>query len=144
MLSNLITDMKKKNPNEIADNGWGGRVVRTILVVDDNQHAAYALAALLENDGYDVALAHDGETAMAIAEDVSPEVIILDVNLPGKNGYEIARLLRQKKSRALLIALTGYYGRKEDKVRARAAGFDHYLVRPILATEIEKLFSAPK
>jgi DNA-binding response OmpR family regulator len=138
-----ITTKEATNSIKKGD-AWGGRVVKDILIVDDNKPAAEALAELFIHDGYTVRLAHDGEAAIALVEKSDPDVIILDVNLPGKDGYEVARALRKKKTAALLIALTGYYGRKEHKTKARSVGFDHYLTRPVLVSEIEKLFSAPK
>jgi CheY-like chemotaxis protein len=79
-----------------------------------------------------------------MVKEFMPYVIILDVDLPGRDGYEVARMLRKNKCRALLIALTGHYGKREDKAKARAAGFDHHLTRPVLVAEVEKLFSAPR
>jgi DNA-binding response OmpR family regulator len=114
--------------------------IHHILIVDDNKRAAKALATMLAADGYQVDVAHDGESAIKAAHTVDPDAIILDMNLPTKNGYEVARILKKNNSRALLIALTGVYGTKEHKTLAREAGFDHYLSRPILAAEIEKLF----
>src|SRR5882757_2396977 len=90
---------------------WGGRVVESILIIDDNKDAAKALAELLGHDGYSVALAHDGEEGIALAAESDPDVVIVDMKLPGKDGYEVARILRKKNSSVLLIALTGYYGR---------------------------------
>ena len=133
-----------KDSTNGQSNGWGGRTVQSILIVDDNKAAAQALADLLAVDGYKVNTAHEGDQAVALADQLEPDVIILDVDLPDKDGYEVARTLRKKNSRALLIALTGYYGRKEDKAKARSAGFDHHLTRPVLVTEIEKLFSPPR
>jgi DNA-binding response OmpR family regulator len=111
-----------------------------ILIVDDNRSAARALAKLLTKDGYKVDIAHDGEGAIKAAHIVDPDAIILDMNLPVKNGYEVARVLKKNHSRALLIALTGVYGTEEHRTLAREVGFDHYLTRPVLAIEIEKLF----
>jgi DNA-binding response OmpR family regulator len=118
------------------------RKVRRVLVVDDNMKAAKALATLLMADGYEVMVAHDGDGALAGVHEFTPDAIVLDVDLPKKNGYEVARILRESLCPALIIALTGHYGREEDKLKAQEVGFDHYLTRPVLATEIEMLFRA--
>lgn len=120
------------------------RRVNKVLVVDDNHTAALALGKLLEQDGYTVETAFDGETALAIAEEAHPDAIILDLNLPGKNGYEVVRTLRRDLySTALFIALSGY-GQQEHKRMAREAGFDYHLTKPILVSEIEELLNIPK
>jgi DNA-binding response OmpR family regulator len=114
----------------------------SILIVDDNQYAAQALGRLLEHNGSKVELAYDGESALRIASASHLDAIVLDIGLPGKDGYEIAYFLKYKmRSPALLIALTGH-GQGDDKRRARQAGFDHHLVKPVLSAEIEKLVSA--
>ncbi len=112
-----------------------------ILVVDDNERIAQAIGTLLRRDGYEVETAYDGETALKVAQDTYPEAIILDLDLPGKSGYEVARTLkRELHSSVLLIALTGY-GQREDKQKAREAGFDYHLTKPILIADIEKLLA---
>ena len=115
-----------------------------VLIVDDNQSVTSALGKLLERDGYKVETACDGETALMIAQESYPDAIILDIDLPGKNGYEIVRTLRKNLySAALLIALSGY-GQAEHKRMAREAGFDYHLTKPVLVAEIEQLLNAPR
>ena len=115
-----------------------------LLIVDDNKKAAEALGKLLTQDGYKVSFAYDGETAIALAQRSNPDAIILDIDLPGKDGYEVARILKYElNSPATLIALTGYYGRREDKQTAKDAGFDHHLTKPILVADIERLLTTP-
>jgi signal transduction histidine kinase/DNA-binding response OmpR family regulator len=106
--------------------------VHRILVVDDNQDAADSLAMLLRLAGQEIRLAHDGPTALSVAESFHPEVVMLDIGLPGLDGYEVARRLRQRPGGGalLLIALTGY-GQEDDQRRSREAGFDHHLVKPV-------------
>ncbi len=113
-----------------------------LLIVDDNKTTAHALGKLLKEDGYEVEIAYDGDMALTMAQDSKPDAIILDIALPEKDGYQVARLLREKLLfPALLIALTGY-GQREDKIKAQAAGFDYHLTKPILASEIEALLKA--
>ena len=109
----------------------GQRSVR-LLVVDDNVDAADAIGTLLSLNGYDVATAHDPDEAMTRAAAFDPDVILLDIGLPGMTGYELARKLHDDRvaRRAKLIAITGY-GQPGDTEQAREAGFDGYLVKPV-------------
>lgn len=102
-----------------------------ILVVDDLQASAETLSTLLEMEGFQVRVAHDGQEALAIAREFRPEVVLLDIGLPGMNGFEVAHGLRgQAESQdALLIALTGY-GEAESRARSAQAGFDFHMVKP--------------
>ncbi len=111
-----------------------------VLVVDDNRDGAESLALLLGLEGYDVRIARDGLAAIDTAIAFEPAIVILDIGLPGMDGYEVARQLRADSStaRVLLIALTGY-GREQDKSRAIAAGFDHYLVKPVDPEQLQAL-----
>jgi len=108
-----------------------------ILVVDDNEDSACSMMLLLELQGHQVRAAHAGQAALAVAAEYRPEVILLDIGMPGMNGYEVARLLRAQDmfSETLLIAVTGY-GRASDVKQTESAGFDHHLVKPI---DYEKL-----
>jgi signal transduction histidine kinase/response regulator RpfG family c-di-GMP phosphodiesterase len=102
-----------------------------ILVVDDNEDAAESLALLLSLDGHEVRTAHDAEQALTVAADLNPEVAILDIGLPGRNGYELAQDLRRTCDGATrLIALTGW-GQSEDRDRAQDAGFSVHLTKPV-------------
>jgi PAS domain S-box-containing protein len=104
---------------------------RRILVVDDNIDAADSLAILLSCSGAEVRVAYDGPSALTAAHDFRPEVVFLDIGLPGMSGYEVARCLRTDSGfrPTLLIALTGY-GQESDRRRAQDAGFDAHLVKP--------------
>jgi PAS domain S-box-containing protein len=108
-----------------------------ILVVDDNRDAAESLALLLEADAHHVFVAYDGVFALEKARIERPDVILLDIGLPGMDGYSVAQALRQNNEMegALLIALTGY-GQPDDQEKSIAAGFDEHLVKPV---DIEKL-----
>ena len=103
-----------------------------ILVVDDNVDTAAGLSRLLERRGYIVELAHDGITALEKARTFSPAAVLLDIGLPGMDGYEVARRMRAepRAAGAIILALSGY-GQEEDRARSRASGFDHHLVKPI-------------
>jgi signal transduction histidine kinase/ActR/RegA family two-component response regulator len=112
-----------------------------VLIVDDNADAAESLALLLQTMGQVVQTAHDGVTALDAVERFGPDVVLLDIGLPGMNGYEVARELRRRGlSNVLLVALTGY-GQQEDQARAREAGFDHHLVKPTDVTRLPELFA---
>lgn len=118
------------HPEQIqaATAGAGSRV----LVVDDNLELALGLARLLKLLGHDVRLAHDGPTALEVAAAFQPAVVLLDIGLPGLDGYQVAMALRQEgpSKDARIIAITGY-GHEDDRKRSREAGFDHHLVKPI-------------
>lgn len=103
-----------------------------VLVVDDNVDAAESLALLLRVTGHQVRVCHDGLKALAMVEESFPDVAVLDIGLPGLDGYSVARQLRQRAEgrTLLLVALTGY-GQEEDRRRAMQAGFDHHLTKPV-------------
>ncbi|WP_219133116.1 PAS domain-containing hybrid sensor histidine kinase/response regulator [Janthinobacterium sp. UMAB-60] len=102
-----------------------------VLVVDDNVDAADTLAAVLDMMGHATQVAHDGAQALAVAPQFLPDVIFLDIGLPGINGYEVARALRRIPAGAnvVLVALTGW-GAENDRSQSSAAGFDHHLTKP--------------
>jgi CheY-like chemotaxis protein len=103
-----------------------------VLLVEDNLDAAEALGELLRLWGHPVEIAHDGISALQTARAGRPEVVLLDIGLPGMDGYEVARRLRATAGleRVRLIALTGY-GQEADRRRSSLAGFDHHLVKPV-------------
>jgi signal transduction histidine kinase len=111
---------------------------RRILVVDDNIDAAESTAAFLRLEGHEVKAVHDGLQALASLKVFDPHVVVLDIGLPGLDGYAVARQLRERgdTSHVLLIALTGY-GQKEDRQRAADAGFDYHFVKPADPREIQ-------
>jgi two-component system CheB/CheR fusion protein len=104
---------------------------RRILVVDDNVDAAESLALLLQLEGFTTEVAFDGPGALQVAGAFSPDIIFLDIGLPGLDGYKVAAHIRSMKElrQPLLIALSGY-GQASDKEKSEAAGFDHHLVKP--------------
>ncbi|HEX8200300.1 MAG TPA: ATP-binding protein, partial [Isosphaeraceae bacterium] len=112
---------------------------RRVLVVDDQVDAARSLARLLKGWGHEVHVAHDGPSALDAVEAQGPEVVLLDVGLPGMDGHEVARRLRGRPGDGLrLVALTGY-GQEEDRLRSQAAGFDDHLVKPVDPDDLKVL-----
>ena len=103
-----------------------------ILVVDDNRDTARGMARLLKLAGHEVQVAYDGWAALEVARDFAPEAVLLDIGLPGLDGYEVATRLRHETNchDALLIAASGY-GEDQARDRSRKAGFDHHLTKPI-------------
>jgi signal transduction histidine kinase/CheY-like chemotaxis protein len=103
-----------------------------VLVVDDNHDSADTLAALLRMAGHAVQVAYDGRAALEAARTTLPEAVLLDIGLPGMDGHEVARRLREQTGTRpiLLVAISGY-GQEEDRVRSLEAGFDHHLVKPV-------------
>jgi PAS domain S-box-containing protein len=115
---------------------------RRVLVVDDNTDAVASLAILLQAGGHQVQTAHDGPAALEAAQVFQPEVVLLDIGLPGMSGYEVARQLRRQPGleKTRLVAVTGY-GQEEDRRQAQAAGFDAHLVKPADLTAIAQLLA---
>jgi signal transduction histidine kinase/ActR/RegA family two-component response regulator len=120
----------------------GPKLGAHILVVDDNEDAAEMLSMLLELAGHHARTVNDGASALAAARDSVPEAIILDIGMPGMNGYDVARKLREddRFSKTALIALTGW-GSREDKRKAIDAGFDFHLTKPVDAVEMRRVLS---
>ncbi|AEG91508.1 PAS domain-containing hybrid sensor histidine kinase/response regulator [Ramlibacter tataouinensis] len=118
-------------------------VVARVLVVDDNPDAADSLALLIATLGAQARVAHDGASALALAQDWQPQLVLLDLGMPGMDGYEVARRLRARHGgRALtLAALTGW-GQERDRQRTRQAEFDHHLVKPVEPETLRALLTA--
>ncbi|HEY4394409.1 MAG TPA: PAS domain-containing protein [Polyangia bacterium] len=120
----------------------GVRAALRVLVVDDSVDAAAGVGKLMQILGHEVALAHDGPAALAAAAAAPPDLILLDIGLPGMAGYEVAARLRATgHTRAALVAVTGY-GREDDVRRSRDAGFDHHLVKPVDLAQLRKIVAA--
>jgi PAS domain S-box-containing protein len=114
---------------------------RRVLVVDDNQDAADALAMLLHALGHETCVAYDGRSAFELANRLRPEFALLDIGMPGMDGHELARRLRDEPwGRTMrLVALTGW-GQDEDRERAYRSGFDRHYTKPVDPVELETLF----
>ncbi len=113
-----------------------------VLVVDDNADAAESLAALLEMQGHQTRVANDGDEALRTANDFHPHIVFLDIGMPGKDGYAVAREMRAGAGTrdAVLVALTGW-GAREDRARSRSAGFDHHLTKPASLEAVDALLA---
>lgn len=115
------------------------KATRRILVADDNVDSAETFAALLRSDGHEVQTVHNGLAALKAWETFRPEMVVLDIGMPGLNGYEVAQRIRaEEKSHTVLVAVTGW-GQEGDKKRAKEAGFDHHLTKPIDPHAIAKI-----
>ena len=119
----------------LPSNGGGQRV----LIVDDNADAADTLEMVLRSLGYETRVAHDGAAALELAPAFRPHFVLLDIGMPGLDGYEVARRLRAIEGPAMrIIAITGW-GQEADRQRSREAGFDVHLVKPVEPAELVKV-----
>jgi signal transduction histidine kinase/ActR/RegA family two-component response regulator len=112
-----------------------------VLVVDDNRDLADAMTALLADLGCTARVAYDGPAALGVVDDFEPDLALVDIGLPGMDGYELARLLRQQSHTLRLMAISGY-GNESDRALTRDAGFDEHLVKPVSTERLEELLSA--
>ncbi len=114
-----------------------------ILVVDDNRDSAETMEMLLQLSGHTVRTAYDGPSALPAVMEFQPNIILLDLGLPGLTGYEVAQRVQQMtlRHRPLLVAMTGY-GQQGDRQRTRAAGFDHHLVKPVDLEALQQILSS--
>ena len=115
---------------------------RRVLVVDDNVDAADSLGALLGLMGHQVAYAYDGPAAVKAARAFRPDAALLDIGLPGMNGYEVARRIRAEPGLGptLLVAISSW-GQDEDRRRSHEAGFDHHLIKPADVSSVQRLLA---
>jgi PAS domain S-box-containing protein len=113
-----------------------------ILVVEDNPDAAQSLAMMLRLWGHEVRVARDGPAGLAALQKERPEVVFLDIGLPGMDGYEVARRIREQPgmSQLLIIAVTGY-GREQDQRRSHEAGFDAHMVKPVTPEAFQQVLA---
>ena len=114
----------------------------SVLVVDDNRDAADSLAAMLDMMGAHTRVVYGGPDALTAIEAEVPALVLLDIGMPGMDGYEVARRIRANPAnqRISLIALTGW-GQDEDRRRSVAAGFDHHLVKPADIEQLRQLLT---
>jgi signal transduction histidine kinase len=120
------------------------QVVR-ILIVDDNADGASSLSRVLSFAGHSVRAANDGIHALAIAREFCPEMVLLDIGLPGMDGYEVAKNLRRmpELSRTVLVAVTGW-GSEDDRKKTHDAGIDHHLTKPVEMSQLDVLLAGVK
>jgi DNA-binding response OmpR family regulator len=112
-----------------------------VLVVDDNQNMVAALLALLENHGYNAKGLYSARTIVSDVRDFDPDVVIMDIAMPDKTGWDAAQEVRQHKpgQRPMLIAITGQYPKDGDRRRAEMSGYDHYFIKPFDTTVLLRL-----
>jgi CheY-like chemotaxis protein len=117
---------------------------RSVVVIEDNTDIRDTLGMLLDLWGHDVAMASDGQAGVDLVRRVRPQVVLIDIGLPGMNGYEVARTIRKDTPNGdmRLIAITGY-GQPADRDLAFEAGFDAHLLKPIEPEVLERLLSEP-
>jgi two-component system OmpR family response regulator len=116
-----------------------------ILVAEDDHDMAITLMMLLGEDGHDARTVHSGRNVMGSVADFDPDVLLLDIGLPGLTGWEVARALRQKRrGRPLVIGISGTYQKSADRILAGMLGFDHYLLKPFDPSELLSLVSRAK
>ena len=127
-------------PGEVVERK-GTTKSRRILVVDDNADAADSTAVLLQISGHDTSVLYSGEEALDVCAEIAPDVILLDIGLPGMDGYQVIQQLRTAGFSGHAIALSGY-GQPEDKQKAIRAGFDAHLVKPVEFDELERALRA--
>jgi CheY-like chemotaxis protein len=115
----------------------------TVLVVDDLRDSADSLAEFIRAMGHVVHTSYDGDSALATAREVRPDVVLLDLGMPGVTGYETCRRIRQdaRERRPYIVAVTGF-GQEQDRLRTAAAGFDHHLVKPVPPATLSRLLSS--
>jgi CheY-like chemotaxis protein len=111
---------------------------KRVLIVDDNRDASEALSMLLQRSGYVTKIFSDGTAALETAREFKPDAAVLDIGLPGMNGYDLARQLRNTFPKILLIALSGW---RQDETAVHEAVFDNYLIKPAGVQELEKILS---
>lgn len=140
LLSTKANETSQSSTTTIAPPSSGRR---RVLVVDDNVDAAQSIVFILEDLGHDVRMATDGSNVVTMAREFGPDLVLLDISLPDRSGFDIATELRGVPELAgvCLVALTGY-GQDEHRRRSREAGFDHHWVKPIDLTELVHLLNS--
>jgi PAS domain S-box-containing protein len=139
-LTNELSPKTKQPPTETAK---PTRANLRVLVVDDNVDAVAALAMLLQASGHQVQLAHTGPTGLAATRDFRPDVLLMDIGLPGLDGWRVAKRIRQQPvfGNIVLVAVTGY-GQNADRQRSQNAGFDYHLVKPVDFEKLRQILAA--
>jgi two-component system CheB/CheR fusion protein len=125
------------------EGGYDARTLRPVrvLVADDNRDAADSLQRVLALYGHEVRVAYDGHAALRIGTEFRPRVAVLDIGMPGTDGYEVARAMRKQQGREItIVALTGW-GQDADRQRAMEAGFDHHIVKPVDPGALNRLLA---
>jgi len=139
----LVLPVEPEPRSPATEKAMPSRPPLRVLVVDDNVDTATSLALLLRELGDDVRTAYDGPAALEAALDYRPDVALLDIGLPGLDGFEVAKRMRQQPifRDVVLVAMTGY-GQESDRQRSQAAGFDHHLVKPIKFKKLQEILAS--
>jgi CheY-like chemotaxis protein len=111
---------------------------RRVLIVDDNLDAAATLDQLMRSLGHETRVAHNGTDALSLADQFKPQVVLLDIGMPGMNGYEVAAQLRKRGRAMKIVAVTGW-GTEDDRSRSAQAGFDLHLVKPVDEAALQRI-----
>jgi PAS domain S-box-containing protein len=118
---------------------------RRVLVVDDNVDAAESATMLLRFLGHDVEMAHDGNSALEQVRNFRPEIVLLDIGLPGMSGYDVARAIRAlPENRGLVIAAVTGYGQEEDRRKSREVGIDYHMTKPLAPNVLTAFIESPE
>jgi DNA-binding response OmpR family regulator len=114
-----------------------------IIVADDERDTVLTLTMILRDEGHDVQGVHNGSRVLPLVREFDPDVVLLDIALPDKNGFEIAEEIRKRPSgqRVLMIGISGQYKQASDKILAGLKGFDHYLVKPFAPAAVLQLLA---
>ncbi|HYE73079.1 MAG TPA: response regulator [Blastocatellia bacterium] len=143
----LSEQAEKSSEQTVSNSQSNGKQDKTssfkVLVVDDNADAAESLVFFLSLHGHETRVAYSGPETLQVAREFQPQVVLLDIGLPGMDGYEVAQHLRNDSSskKTILIAITGY-GQPEDRERSKAAGFDHHFTKPVDHDKLETLIES--
>ena len=123
-----------------ADPSQGANALR-VLIADDDPDTVLTLETLLRHEGHEVQSVYSGSAVLEAAREFQPHAVLLDISMPGLNGYDVASSLRtlDEGHKVLLIGISGIYKKDSDRVVAGLSGFNHFLVKPYLASEVLKL-----
>ena len=115
-----------------------------VLVVDDDRDTVISLLMLVREEGHEAHGVHSGRHVLGAVIDFDPDVVLLDINLPERSGWEVARAIRDRsgRRRPVLIGISGEYRHGADKILAEVLGFDHYLIKPYPPAELVRLLGA--
>ena len=136
----MIQEASRSSPHSSA--AKAPRPLR-IIVVDDDPDSVLTLSMLLRDEGHEIREIYSGRLVMGTVIDFDPDVVVLDIGLPGLSGWEVAREIRRRcgNDRPILIGVSGEYREGADRVLSQILGFDHYLVKPYAPADLLKLLS---
>jgi DNA-binding response OmpR family regulator len=111
-----------------------------VLIADDDRDTVLTLATVLREEGHEVRCVHSGSAVLEAVKEFDPQAVVVDIKMPGLDGYDVARVLRTEYGeKVLLIGISGIYKKDADRVVAGLVGFDHFLLKPYLASELLQL-----